>query len=91
MLAIDDCEFIDNQSWEVFNVLFETRKLFIVATISREKLNKSPVSRQVLSDTRVKMLELQPIPRLYLGALACQILDVYAISPELEKYWVVIS
>lgn len=85
MFAIDNCEFIDDWSWTVFSKLFEIKNIFIVATMARESLNRSQECKEVIDDLRIKSTTLKPIERFHLGALVCQILDVYAISPELEK------
>jgi adenylate cyclase 10 len=85
VLAMDDCEYIDQESWEVLSTLFDINTVFIVATMARDKLLKVTSLSKILNDARVKTVYLHAIERWYLGALACQILDVYAISPELEK------
>lgn len=76
---------MDADTWDVFDCFFDTKTVFVVGTMSREKLGRDVVSQKVVDDPRVKTVHLGPIERWYLGALACQILDVYAISPELEK------
>ncbi|XP_044263925.1 adenylate cyclase type 10-like isoform X1 [Tribolium madens] len=81
VLAIDDCEFIDDDSWDLMNTFFEVKTVFIVATMGLYKLGHETF----LDDPRIKIVHLAPIERWCLGALACQILDVYAISPELEN------
>ncbi|RZC42671.1 adenylate cyclase type 10-like [Asbolus verrucosus] len=80
VIAIDDCDYMDDESWELFDTLFEVSTLFVVATRGKSK-NRNI---EAFNDVRVKTVNLRPIERSYLGALACQILDVYAISPELE-------
>ncbi|XP_068895089.1 adenylate cyclase type 10-like isoform X2 [Tenebrio molitor] len=85
VLAMDDCEYIDQESWEVLSTLFDINTVFIVATMARDKLLKVTSLSKILNDARVKTVYLHAIERWYLGALACQILDVYAISPELEN------
>lgn len=39
----------------------------------------------ILNHRRVRIVELSPIDKWYHAGLACQILDVHAIPPELEK------
>ncbi|KAJ3648253.1 hypothetical protein Zmor_020070 [Zophobas morio] len=86
VVAIDNCDYIDEESWHIFDTFFEIRTLFIVATASRDKLAHAEICEKVLSDDpRIKTIYLKPVEKWYLGALACQILDVYAISPELEN------
>ena len=85
ILAIDDCEFIDIWSCSIFNALFEVEKLFIVGTMIIDTFDVSAPVKRVMKDTRIKEIILKPIRRLYLAAIACHILDVYGISPELEK------
>ncbi|KAJ3648252.1 hypothetical protein Zmor_020070 [Zophobas morio] len=85
ILAIDDCEFIDIWSCSIFNALFEVEKLFIVGTMIIDTFDVSAPVKRVMKDTRIKEIILKPIRRLYLAAIACHILDVYGISPELEN------
>jgi adenylate cyclase 10 len=85
VLAIDDCEFMDDESWELLDTLFEIRYVLVVTTMGRDKLLKSVHSIKVMQDARVKVVHLKAIERWYLGAIACQMLDVYGLSPELEK------
>lgn len=77
---------MDNESWEVFNTFFDVNNVFVVATMGRHSFGLEHDTDKVLVDPRIKVVTLSPIERWCLGALACQILDVYAISPELEKY-----
>lgn len=58
----------------------------MVSTIGRDKIDIKVYGHKLLRDKRIKSVGLNPIEKFYLGALACQILNVYALSPELEKY-----
>ena len=86
VLAIDNFDYIDKESWQIFNAFFDIKNIFIVGTLCYKKIDSDYCEKVLSEDPRVKTIILDPIEKWYLGALACQILDVYAISPELEKY-----
>lgn len=84
MIAIDNAEFVDEDSWSFMSVLLELDVMFIVMTMGTHvELSSTAVS--ALNHRRVRILNLAPIDKWYQAGLACQILDVQAIPPELEK------
>ncbi|XP_044265856.1 adenylate cyclase type 10-like isoform X2 [Tribolium madens] len=85
LVAIDNLDFMDVESSDIFDLFFDIRFIFMVATMGRERSVKEAVSQKIVEDPRVKHVQLLPVQRWNLGALACQILGVYAISPELEN------
>ncbi|KAJ3648251.1 hypothetical protein Zmor_020069 [Zophobas morio] len=85
VLAIDNFDYIDKESWQIFNAFFDIKNIFIVGTLCYKKIDSDYCEKVLSEDPRVKTIILDPIEKWYLGALACQILDVYAISPELEN------
>ncbi|KYB27283.1 Adenylate cyclase type 10-like Protein [Tribolium castaneum] len=85
VVAIDNLDFMDAESSSLFDCFFDIKTIFIAATRGRERLLQEVMSQKIVEDPRVKHVQLLPIERWYLGALACQILGVYAMSPELEN------
>lgn len=84
LVAIDDSDFIDEHSLEVLNIFFDIDTIFLVATIGNISKIGKPGIPKIFEDHRVKMTYIDSVQRRYLGALICQMMDVYAISPELE-------
>jgi adenylate cyclase 10 len=86
IIFLDDLEFADNDSMELFDVLFELCNAFFVITIGkRRKTNKNI---RIFNNNRVKWHKLEPIGLSFQKAIACQFLKVAGISLELERYFI---
>ncbi|KAG5893844.1 hypothetical protein JTB14_002570 [Gonioctena quinquepunctata] len=84
LIAIDDAEYIDDESWLLFDRLLDMNIVFIVATMGTEK-ELSLLAMEILKKPRIKSIELKGIDKWYHVGLACQMLKVDGIPPELEK------
>lgn len=85
VVAIDNSEYIDDESWVLFSILLKLNLTFIVATMGLRSL-LNPVAMEVLQNPKIKVIQMKIIDKWYHVGLACQMLDVDAIPPELEKY-----
>lgn len=84
VLAIDDGEFIDDESWPLVQVILEMDMVYIVMMFgSRRILN--PIMEAVLQNSRIRRIDLISLSKWYHAGIACQFLDVRAIPAELEK------
>nr|XP_023016522.1 adenylate cyclase type 10-like [Leptinotarsa decemlineata] len=84
LIAIDDAEYIDDESWLLIDILLDLNLVFIVVTMGTEK-EISVLAINVLKKSRIKSIELKGIDKWYHVGLACQMLNVDGIPPELEK------
>ncbi|CAG9833176.1 unnamed protein product [Diabrotica balteata] len=84
VLIIDNSECIDEESWLLLEVLISINTVFIVVTLETETA-VSPVALQIFQNPKVKIIILNPIEKWYHIGLACQMLKVDGIPPELEK------
>lgn len=84
MIAIDDAEFIDEESWGLLPTILDLDVILIVMTMGSRRI-LSVVAEKTIKHKRVRTLNLRPIDKWYHAALACQVLDVTAVPPELEK------
>lgn len=85
VVAIDNSEYIDDESWVLLSILLKLNLTFIVATMGLRSL-LNPVAMEVLQNPKIKVIQMKIIDKWYHVGLACQMLDVDAIPPELEKY-----
>ncbi|XP_072394694.1 adenylate cyclase type 10-like isoform X4 [Diabrotica undecimpunctata] len=84
VLIIDNSECVDEESWLLLEVLISINTVFIVVTLETETAI-SPVALQIFQNPTVKIIILKPIEKWYHIGLACQMLKVDGIPPELEK------
>lgn len=84
MIAIDDAEFIDDESWGLLPTLIDLDIMMIVMTMGSRRI-LSTVAKETINHKRIRSIQLHSIDKWYHAGLACQILDVTAIPPELEK------
>ncbi|XP_050306071.1 adenylate cyclase type 10-like isoform X2 [Anthonomus grandis grandis] len=84
VIAIDNSEFIDDESWVLISILTKQSLVFIVATMGLRSILSS-VAVEVLTLPKIKIIQMKCIDKWYHVGLACQMLDVDAIPPELEK------
>lgn len=84
IIAIDDAEFIDDDSWSFMKLFLDLDIIFFVLTLGTHKM-LSPIANVAIKHKRIRPLNLLPVDKWYHAGLACQILDVFAIPPELEK------
>lgn len=84
VIAIDNAEFIDNESWVLISILYRMNLIFIVATMGLRSM-LTPVAMEVLRMPKIKIIQMKCIEKWYHVGLACQMLDVDAVPAELEK------
>uniref|UniRef100_A0A182KCB6 Guanylate cyclase domain-containing protein n=1 Tax=Anopheles christyi TaxID=43041 RepID=A0A182KCB6_9DIPT len=84
VLIIDDAEFMDDESFDLFDVIWEMPHIITVLTVGYQK-RLSPVRVRVLDSPHVCQVKLPPIETLLHKAVACQFLNVNAIPLDLER------
>nr|CAH7718092.1 unnamed protein product [Callosobruchus chinensis] len=84
IIAIDDAENIDDESWMLIKLLLDLNLVFVVATMGTAK-ELSTLALKVLKSPKIKTIELKGIDKWYHVGLACQMLNVDGIPAELEK------
>ncbi|KAJ9600062.1 hypothetical protein L9F63_009643, partial [Diploptera punctata] len=82
--GIDDCDFMDENSWYAFRPLIEADCVLFIMTVGiRRQL--PPSALDITSNhPRVKYIDITGIDNWYQSGLACQMMEVRAIPPELE-------
>lgn len=84
ILILDDIEVADEESFLLFDLLFEINSIFCLFTMgNRRKILGS--CENILNDDKVLIYPLRKIQKIYQTALACQILNVVAIPLEIER------
>jgi hypothetical protein len=86
IILIDDMEFSDNDSLEMFDFLFELRNVFLVFTVGRRRKPTADKIR-IMGSSFVKRYRLEPLEPNQLKRLTCQNLKVVGFSRELERYF----
>lgn len=84
VIAIDDSEYVDDESWLLIELLLDMNVAFFIVTMGSQK-QLSTLAVEVLRSNRIKVIELKGIDKWYHVGLACQMLNVDGIPPELEK------
>ena len=85
-MAIEKAEFIDDESWRFLKVIVETDICFLVLSITASELNTlKPEALEIIRHRNTRTIELPAIDKWFHSGLACQVLQVNAIPPELEK------
>ncbi|KAK4883887.1 hypothetical protein RN001_000158 [Aquatica leii] len=84
VIGIDNAEYIDDESWHFIDILLDMDLVFIVLTMcTNNQFSKQAI--HTFNNKKIKIIHLQPIDKWFQAGLACQILNVRAIPPELEK------
>ncbi|XP_049548290.1 adenylate cyclase type 10-like [Anopheles darlingi] len=84
VLIIDDAEFIDDDSFELLNIVWRMPQIISVLAIGYQKrLSASRI--KVFDSPHVCQVKLPPIETLLHKAIACQFLNVNAIPLDLER------
>nr|XP_021191693.2 adenylate cyclase type 10 [Helicoverpa armigera] len=84
VIFLDDLQNLDSFSWEYILLMFSSMKIFLVISVSRGKF--SAVHNWLYSvfiNNSVRKICLGPLEPEWIPALACQILDVDAVSNDL--------
>uniref|UniRef100_A0A6P7FT00 Adenylate cyclase type 10-like n=1 Tax=Diabrotica virgifera virgifera TaxID=50390 RepID=A0A6P7FT00_DIAVI len=84
VLIIDNSQCIDDESWLLLEVLIDINTVFTVVTLETET-TISPGALKIFENPKVKVVTLKAIEKWYHVGLACQMLKVDGIPPELEK------
>ncbi|KAM0731371.1 Adenylate cyclase type 10 [Formica fusca] len=83
VMIIDDIQYGDNESMLLFRTMTRRNMVFFVLSIGHRFGGEYEVHPGIFE--RAQIIELSHIDKWYHAALACQILHVYGIPPELEK------
>uniref|UniRef100_A0A2M4B6R1 Putative adenylate cyclase type 10-like protein n=1 Tax=Anopheles triannulatus TaxID=58253 RepID=A0A2M4B6R1_9DIPT len=84
VLIIDDAEFIDDDSFELLNLVWRMPQIISVLAIGyQRRLSASRI--KVFDSPHVCQVKLPPIETLLHKAIACQFLNVNAIPLDLER------
>ncbi|XP_076659700.1 adenylate cyclase type 10 [Halictus rubicundus] len=83
VIIIDDAEYSDIESLQLFDVLTKRDMVFYVLGIGRKLGTEFQIHPNVLR--RAKIIELHGIDRWFHAGLACQTLNVSGVPAELEK------
>lgn len=84
LICIDDLHNLDHLSWDFISMILSVHTVFIVLTITKEKINPSQKwLYNVFKNTRIKKLNIGQLSSDLMGPLACQILDVEGVPKEL--------
>ncbi|XP_055594686.1 adenylate cyclase type 10-like [Uranotaenia lowii] len=84
VLIIDDAEFMDNESFELFEVIWKMPQVISVLAFGYQRRVEQRCLK-VFDDPRVFQMKLLPIDTLLQKAIACQFLNVNAIPLDLER------
>lgn len=85
IFVIEKMMIMDDVTWQVLQQILKVRNIFMVGSMRPHKKSKSETRRWVFKSKRVTYLRLQPLDKMYQAALACQMIEVEAIPPELEN------
>lgn len=85
VILIDDVEFLNQESFELFECIFNSNATFTVMTQGHQR-KLSPEQNSILRSSQVLRCHLAPIDLMHQTELACQCLNVSALSSELEQY-----
>ncbi|XP_076763166.1 adenylate cyclase type 10 [Xylocopa sonorina] len=83
LVIIDDAEYSDQESLQIFDVLTKRDIIFFVLSFGRKLGTDFQLYLSFLN--RAKVIELTGIDRWYHAGLACQTLNVNGLPAELEK------
>ncbi|XP_055642241.1 adenylate cyclase type 10-like [Toxorhynchites rutilus septentrionalis] len=84
VLVIDDVEFMDDESLELFEILWKMPQVIAVLALGYQR--RMALQRMKLFDNpHVCQLKLMPVDTLLHNAVACQFLNVNAIPLDLER------
>ncbi|KAJ8924439.1 hypothetical protein NQ315_007236 [Exocentrus adspersus] len=84
IVAIDDADYIDDESWMLLQVLLDLKLIFVLATMGTQR-ELTTYALQVLKNEKIKIIEMKPIDKWFHVGLVCQMLGIEGVPPELEK------
>ncbi|XP_035733005.1 adenylate cyclase type 10-like [Vespa mandarinia] len=84
IIIIDDIEYADEESLNFFDILINTNMFLFVISVGRKVDAEYKLANTLLK--RALVIELQGIDKWYHVGIVCQILNVFGISTELEKF-----
>ncbi|XP_058818168.1 adenylate cyclase type 10-like isoform X3 [Topomyia yanbarensis] len=84
VLIIDDVEFMDDESFELFEFLWKMPQVITVLALGYQR-RLTPQYMKLFDSPYVCQLKLTPIDTLLHKAIACQFLNVTAIPLDLER------
>lgn len=84
VLIIDDVEYMDEESFEMFEILWRMPQMITVLAMGYQR-RLQPQHENFFVNPHVCQLKLTPIDTLLHKAIACQFLNVNAIPLDLER------
>ncbi|KAL3270905.1 hypothetical protein HHI36_021414 [Cryptolaemus montrouzieri] len=84
VITVDRAKFFDETSWKVILAMLACRYLFFVMTLDLFFV-LGPEAIRIMKHRNVQIVQLTDIPRIYHAGFACQVLNVFAISADLEN------
>ncbi|KAL3286250.1 hypothetical protein HHI36_000760 [Cryptolaemus montrouzieri] len=84
LIAVDDADRLDKESWRVLEALLETKTFFLVMTANRDHSLSASNQRNFSRNPNVVKLKIETLSPNYISAIVCQHFRVFAIPPELE-------
>ncbi|XP_030764009.1 adenylate cyclase type 10-like isoform X2 [Sitophilus oryzae] len=84
VIAIDNTEYVDDESWVLLSILSKLNLVFTVGTMGLRSLI-SPVATEIIKMRSFKVIQMKCIDKWFHVGLVCQMLDVDAIPADLEK------
>lgn len=85
IVFIDDIELMDQESFELLSYFLESNSIFMFLTLGHQR-KLSLERKRFFDETFVALHRLEPIHLKFLTEIACNFLQVSAMSIQLEKY-----
>ncbi|XP_044744118.1 adenylate cyclase type 10-like isoform X2 [Coccinella septempunctata] len=85
IFVIERMMIMDEITWQVLPLILRVRNIFLICSMRPHKKSRCETRRWVFNSKRVCYLRLRQIDKMYHAALACQMIDVEAIPPDLEN------
>ncbi|XP_063374574.1 adenylate cyclase type 10-like [Cydia amplana] len=86
VIFLDDLQSLDQVSWEYISIMINSQKIFTILTVRRGKVSSvQEWLYNVFANNNIRKIILGPLSSKWIPPLACQILDVVAVSNDLCK------
>lgn len=88
VIAVDDAQNIDTESWSFLARVINFRRAFVICTVRPVTIETPPcpAALEIFDDKDVIVQDIGGIEMKYLCALACQLMEVTRIPKDLERY-----
>ncbi|XP_047986326.1 adenylate cyclase type 10-like [Leguminivora glycinivorella] len=86
VIFLDDLQSLDQVSWEYISIMINSQNIFTITTVRRGKVSSVQAwLYNVFTNNNIRKIILGPLSPKWIPSLACQILDVAAVSNDLCK------